>query len=258
MTQQIDRRAALAGLGTVGLGALLTACTGSQPGPTSSAQVPTSGGGSATVAPQTSTSASLAELFDKANTCVRTPEQTEGPYYFDVDSIRSDIREDRQGVGLHLGIRVQDAVTCAPLSNVVVDIWHCDAGGLYSGFETASLGGAGGRRSDQKTYLRGAQVTNAAGIVEFRTVYPGWYRGRTVHIHTKVHLNATRALTTQLYFDEAVTTKVYATAPYRTHTGRDTLNSADGILRSGGGTPPMLTPSGEGSGYLGIITIAAR
>lgn len=252
----MDRRAALAGLGTVGLGALLTACSGRDA--TTSAEVPTSVGGTATVPPQTTPTPSAAALFDGASSCALTPEQTEGPYYFDADAVRSDIREGRPGVRLRLAIRVQALPACTPVGNAVVDIWHCDAAGSYSGFESASRGGPGGGRTDQKTYLRGAQVTNAQGIVEFVTIYPGWYRGRTVHIHLKVHLNATQTLTTQLYFDENVTSSVYATAPYSARGGRDTLNSDDGVMRSGGGAPALLTLSKDGDGYLGIITIGAR
>jgi protocatechuate 3,4-dioxygenase beta subunit len=248
----MDRRRALASLGTVGLGSLLVACT--RDSGSGGASVPTTSGGTATVQPQTSASA-LADLFDRAASCTATAEQTEGPYYFDVDSIRTDVREDRAGVPLHLGIRVQDAAACSAIANAVVDIWHCDAEGLYSGFESASQGGGGGGRTDQKTYLRGAQVTNAQGIVEFRTVYPGWYGGRTVHIHTKVHLDATRAITTQLYFDEAVTAAVYAKPPYNGRSGRETFNSDDRVYSSGGGTAPVLTLSPEGDGYLGLITI---
>jgi protocatechuate 3,4-dioxygenase beta subunit len=247
---RINRRTALASLGTVGLGSLLAACTASDT-PTTSATVPTTGGASATVAPQTASTA-LDDLFAGAASCTATPEQTEGPYYFDVNSIRSDIREDRAGVPLHLAVRVQSASACAAIANAVVDIWHCDAIGEYSGFESATLGGpGGGGRTDQKTYLRGAQVTNAAGIVEFLTVYPGWYRGRTVHIHAKVHLDASRVLTTQFYFDENVSTAVYGQAPYNQHSGRDTFNSGDGIFRSA----TMLTLRRDGDGYLGLITI---
>ena len=88
---------------------------------------------------------------------------------------------------------------CAPIKDAVVDIWHCDAGGVYSGFEA----GEGER------FLRGTQVTNADGIAEFTTIYPGWYQGRTVHIHAKVHLDSQTVLTTQLFFDDAVSAQVY-------------------------------------------------
>jgi protocatechuate 3,4-dioxygenase beta subunit len=240
MSKQISRRQALTAFGTVSLGALLAACGGGA----TSAEVPTAEGTTATVQPQTTSSSATADLFADAATCTLTTELTEGPYYFDVDSIRSDIREDRVGTSLRLAIRVQDAASCTPLTNAVVDIWHCDALGLYSGFESA----------EGETFLRGAQVTNPEGIVEFVTIYPGWYRGRTVHIHAKVHLDSTTVLTTQLYFDEAVTEAVYAGEPYSQDTGRDTFNENDRIFDES----LLLTLSREGDGYLGVMSIAAQ
>lgn len=169
-----------------------------------------------------------------------TRELTEGPYYFDVDSIRSDIREDRPGTTLRLGILVHDSETCAPIPDAVLDVWHCDAEGSYSGFESASQGsggavggGPGGNTgpTDDETYLRGSQVTNTEGVVEFVTIYPGWYSGRTVHIHCKVHLDTTTLLTTQLFFNDALTTEVYAAEPYSA-VGRDVDNTSDSIFEA--------------------------
>jgi protocatechuate 3,4-dioxygenase beta subunit len=231
----------------VSLGALLAACNGDD----GSTSVATNDGTSATVQPQTSSGSDLASLFDGAATCSLTPEETEGPYYFDVDSIRSDIREDRGGTTLHLAVRVQDTAACTAISNAVVEIWHCDASGVYSGFELASTGQGGGGRTDDETYLRGAQVTNADGIVEFLTIYPGWYRGRTVHIHAKVHPDGASVLTTQLYFDDGVTAQIYEESPYDEHAGRDTFNDSDGIFDAA----TLLTLSAEDDGYLGLITI---
>ena len=128
---------------------------------------------------------------------------------------------------------------CQPISNAVVDIWHCDAGGSYSGYESAEGESAWG-----------AQVTNADGIAEFRTVYPGWYPGRTVHIHAKVHLDRQTVLTTQLYFDDAFTDRVFAQQPYAGESGRDAFNENDGLYE-----PDLeLTLSEEGDAYLGLIT----
>jgi protocatechuate 3,4-dioxygenase beta subunit len=245
----LSRRRALGASGVVGLGALIASCARSEPS-TTTAAVPTTTGGSATVLPQTTTSAATTELFGNSASCTLTPQETEGPYYFNVDSIRGDIREDRPGTPLRLAMRVQDAA-CAPIANSVVDIWHCDAGGSYSGFESASQGGPGGGRTDQKTYLRGAQVTNADGIVQFATVYPGWYRGRTVHIHFKVHLDKRTLLTSQLYFDENVTSKVYTQAPYSVHTGRDRFNRDDSIFDDS----LIMTLREETGGYLGIMSV---
>jgi len=250
MPEQLTRRTALGAFGAVSLGALLAACGGSDD-PVTSTDVTTSDGATATVAPQSGSAPALDDLFDNAASCTLTPEETEGPYYFDVDAIRSDIREDRAGTDLRVAVRVQDAVACAPIANAVVDIWHCDAGGIYSGFESASTGGAGGSGpTDDDTFLRGVQVTDTRGIVEFLTIYPGWYRGRTVHIHAKVHVDSATALTTQMYFDEAVTDAVYANDPYAEHTGRDTFNDSDGIFDAG----LVMTLAEDRGGYLGVMT----
>ena len=179
----LNRRQVLKSFGTVGLGALLAACRSSTDTPSSTAVVSTLEGSTTTVQPQTPSSNSVTTLFDEAASCILTPEQTEGPYYFDVDSIRSDLREDREGVPLRLAVKVQDSPACDPIANAAVDIWHCDAVGLYSGFESASLGGpgGGGGPTDEETYLRGVQVTNAEGVVEFLTIFPGWYRPHRPH-----------------------------------------------------------------------------
>ncbi len=218
---RLSRRQALAGLGSVSLGALIAACSGDDDEPT--ARVETSEGTSS--------------RFDDAATCTQTAEQTEGPFYFDVDRIRSDIREDRKGAMLRLGVRVRDAAECEPIGNAVVDIWHCDAEGSYS--------------EPGETYLRGAQVTNADGIVEFTTVYPGWYPGRTVHIHAKVHLDRQTVLTTQVYFDDTVSARVFVDDPYPGESNRDGFNATDGLYDRN----LELTLSEEGDGHHGLITL---
>lgn len=255
MTRKVDRRQALATFGTVSLGGLLAACGGDDDGGSSSGS---SGGGESTAATtKTATPKSLAERFDDASSCELSVEQTEGPYYFDVDSIRSDIREDREGTKLRLGLRVRDAGSCEPIENAIVDIWHCDATGLYSGFESASEGGppgGGGGPSDEETYLRGAQATNADGIAQFTTIYPGFYQGRTVHIHAKVHLDKQTLLTTQLYFPDDFSDEVYAAEPYAGDGRRDSSNETDGIYDES----LTLTLSREGDGVLGLMTFDVR
>ena len=231
---RLSRRQALAGFGSVSLGALLAACSGDDDAPT--AKVETSEGTTSTVEPKGS-AGGLASRFDDAATCTQTAEQTEGPFYFDVDRVRSDIREDRKGALLRLGVRVRDAAECEPIQNAVVDIWHCDAEGSYS--------------EPGETYLRGAQVTNADGIVEFTTVYPSWYPGRTVHIHGKVHLDRQTVLTTQFYFDDRVSAHVFVNDPYPGESNRDGFNDTDGLY-----DPDLeLTLSEEDGGHLGLITL---
>lgn len=162
--------------------------------------------------------------------CVLSPQQTEGPFYLDLDLLRSDIREDRQGSRLRLTLQLVGAEDCLPLRDALVNVWHTDAAGAYSGFP----GQPGGVDTTGQTFLRGYQVTDANGRVEFITIYPGWYPGRTVHIHLLVHLDASRVLTSQLYFDDAMTDEVFTEPPYNTRGQRNTTNSNDGIIRSGG------------------------
>jgi len=122
---------------------------------------------------------------DAASTCLTlAAQQTEGPYWVEENLNRSDIRTDpatgavRPGVLLTLTINVQEVNTCAPLAGARVDLWHCDAGGTYSDESVQNSSG--------KKYLRGYQVTDDSGNVQFTTIYPGWYGGRTVHIHVRV------------------------------------------------------------------------
>lgn len=255
MGSKINRRQALGAFGAVSLGGLLAAC-GDDDGGTGSA-VTTGRGETSTVETKTTTSAATAELFDESASCELTAELTEGPYYFDVDSIRSDITEGREGTRLRLALRVLHAESCEPIENAIVDVWHCDALGVYSGFESASEGGPGGGGSgptDDETYLRGAQATNADGIVEFTTIYPGWYRGRTVHIHCKVHLDRTTLLTTQLFTNREFDEKVHAARPYSEDPGRDIYNETDGIYDDA----LEMTLSDDGDGVLGVMTFNVR
>jgi protocatechuate 3,4-dioxygenase beta subunit len=180
---------------------------------------------------------------EEVGSCVVAPELTEGPFYVDVDRVRSDIREDRDGAVVRLSLRVQQAPGCTPVKDAVVSIWHCDAVGGYS---------ASGEK-----YLRGEQVTDGDGRVEFVTIYPGWYPGRAVHAHLKVFLGSDTAVTTQLFFDESFTDSVFARAPYNSRGERETRNEDDSIYAAG--TPLLLTLKRDGDEVLaaGNIVIAA-
>ncbi len=264
--QRVSRRTLVRGMSLLSLGGLLAACA-------SETESPPTGASPAT--------GSASDVFAGVAACALTLETTQGPYYFDADKVRSDIREDRAGARLRLAIKVQDSETCAPVPNAVVEIWHCDANGLYSGAEAQSTGG-GGRPgggappsggapggappgggggdgmadlvpTDDKRYLRGAQVTNGDGVVEFVTIWPGWYRGRTVHIHAMVHASNNRVLTTQIMFDEALNTKVFAQAPYSAHSGRNTFNDDDTIFKD----TMLMKVTEDGDGYLGAMVFAA-
>jgi protocatechuate 3,4-dioxygenase beta subunit len=229
------------------VGALLAACGGgggerTSGGASNSTGAPrattTTGGGATTAA-----GSSVAGLFDDAASCSVTPQQTEGPFYFDTDRVRRDITDDRDGTPLRLALRVRDAGECTPIGDALVDIWHSDASGVYSGFEAG----------EGESFLRGVQVTDGDGIVQFATIYPGAYRGRTVHIHAKVHLDNRAALTTQLYFDDGVSDRVLDGSAYGGASGR-TRNDDDGIYDA----RTVLTLTPEGDGYLGVMTFDVR
>lgn len=196
-----------------------------------------------------------------AAACVLTPEQTEGPYYLDLETVRENITEGKPGVPLSLRITVVNATTCSPLPNTAVDVWQCDAVGVYSGYV------AGGSTPDT-TFLRGVQLTDSAGVAEFTTVYPGWYVGRAIHIHVKTHVGGTVSggkyqgghvsHTGQLYFPETYNTSVAALNPYRTNRATRTLNARDGIYRNGGSST-LLTVTQTGTdlsaGVIGTVVL---
>jgi protocatechuate 3,4-dioxygenase beta subunit len=167
-------------------------------------------------------------LMPGADVCVITPEVTEGPYYFDPALERLDITEGRPGVPTRIRLQVVDGA-CQPLARARVDIWHCDATGLYSGY--AGQGEDGTVTTEGETFMRGTQFTTDAGMVEFETVYPGWYRGRTTHVHFKIFLDQTTVLTGQIFFPDALSQYLYENVPPYDERGveRDTVNATDGI-----------------------------
>jgi protocatechuate 3,4-dioxygenase beta subunit len=195
--------------------------------------------------------------------CVVRPEQTEGPYFIDEKLNRSDIRSDpatgalKDGTPLALILtvsRLREGV-CAPLVGAHVDIWHCDALGVYSDVQDPGFNTVGQR------FLRGYQITDANGEVRFQTIYPGWYSGRTVHIHFKIRTDpgAARGLvfTSQLYFDDALTSRVQTRVPYATKGQRRDHNSDDRIFARGG-DQLLLAPTAAGDGYAARFAIALQ
>jgi protocatechuate 3,4-dioxygenase beta subunit len=180
--------------------------------------------------------------------CVLTPEMTEGPYYLSGEKLRRNITEGRPGTRLDLRLSVVDASTCRPIKGAVVDIWHADAAGVYSGF---------GSGASSRTFMRGVQRTDKNGVALFRTVYPGWYQGRTVHIHVKVWVGGSDVHTGQLFFSDTLTDAVYKRLPYSRRPNRSTRNAQDMIFGDGG-RQSMLAMRRKGSGYVGAITMAVN
>lgn len=249
---------------------------------------------------QTKKGASPTASSTSSETCYKlTSETTEGPYYIDADKLRQDITEDREGIPLTLRLKVIDNETCKPIRNAAVDIWHCDALGLYSGYEDLSSGGGGGgtppsgtptdvpsgtptgsppaggggggheEPTDDKRYLRGTWKTDKQGFVTFKTVFPGWYRGRCVHIHTKVHVSGTwtdagyeggnTCHTGQFFFDEESVLASAEVEPYSTSTTERTTLTEDTIYDQSGTVGGLLKlkykKNGIAKGVLGTITM---
>lgn len=161
--------------------------------------------------------------------CALTPQSIEGPFYVDPKLVRAEITEGRDGIPLRLRLRVIEVGPCTPVAGARVDIWHCDARGLYSGYP-----GQGDDRSidtSGQTFMRGTQTTDAGGWVTFDTVYPGWYTGRATHIHFKTFLGDRTVLMGQVYLPDALNEFIYTNVP--AYTGRTAervvVNANDGI-----------------------------
>jgi protocatechuate 3,4-dioxygenase beta subunit len=193
--------------------------------------------------------------------CVLTPEQEEGPFYIELAQVRQDIAEDLPGVPLALELTVVDSSTCEPIRNAAVDIWHCDALGVYSGVPSED--------SQGETYLRGIQMTDRNGLAEFATIYPGQYEGRTTHIHLKVHIGGRRSGGTysghtlhigQLFTSDRHDAEVFALAPYGRNPAEIVPRNADFIFRDQGGSSSALRLARAGgnlarNGFTGRATL---
>jgi protocatechuate 3,4-dioxygenase beta subunit len=212
LAARFSRRRLLAWSGGVALAALLPACARDDEA------------GDTTPAARGATDATTTGAGASPD-CVLTPELTEGPYYLDLDRVRRDITEGKDGLPFDLRVLVVDADTCEPIPDAAVDVWHCDADGEYSGVE----GNAG-------TSLRGIQIADAEGAARFRTIFPGWYPGRAVHIHVKVHVGRNETFTGQLFFGDETLDAVYANEPYRARGDADTSNETDGIFAESSGS----------------------
>lgn len=164
--------------------------------------------------------------------CVLTPEAGEGPFYLDPKLVRSEITSGQAGAPLQLALQVVRAGDCATLANARVDVWHADAVGLYSGYEKqAGVGGVSPAVAAGQQYLRGTQFTDPKGHVQFRTIFPSWYGGRTPHVHFKVFLGGREVVASQVFFPDEITKEVFAEwRPYRDHVSkRRVFNDNDPI-----------------------------
>ncbi len=254
----LTRREVLALLGAGGAATFLAACApGGAASPSATGAASASASASASAAGTASAAASAA-IATALPACVVAPELTEGPYYVDVDLERSDIRTNTsdntpvEGATLTLDwiVSQADGSSCMPMEGVVVDVWHCDALGVYSGV----TGNAG-------DFLRGFQRTDANGRASFTTVYPGWYQGRAVHIHFKIRTDPEASagfeFTSQLFFDDELSRTVYATGVYAQKGAQDQTNASDSIFNQSDGAT-LLTVTQEGDAYKATFPIAVQ
>jgi protocatechuate 3,4-dioxygenase beta subunit len=235
--KEISRREALAILSAVRVGSLVGCGAGS------STSAETTGGSTGDAA------------------CVLTPELTVGPYFVDERLNRSDLTTNTKdtnvtnGAPLALSIYIMEygSSACTPLAGAQVDVWHADAAGVYSDESVENTVG--------QTYLRGYQLTDSHGLAAFKTIFPGWYSGRIVHVHVMIRTYSssggkTFEFTTQLFFDPALILTVMAKAPYNTRGNPDTTNATDNIYKSE--TLLSLKSASSGSGYTTSITLGVQ
>jgi len=211
-------------------------------------------GSPAVAEPAAAPTASAVAIAEVSQTsCEATPRQTEGPFYFDIGEMRREITEGKAGTPLLVVLNVVEAGSCEPIRDVFVDIWHTDAAGQYSGYP-----GQGDDRADTsgETFLRGRQVTDADGRVEFETIYPGWYPGRTVHIHFRAFTNERRLIASQLYFPDDVSDAVFEDEPYAARESRGTTNTNDSVGRDDAALQALMGQvTSNGDGYVVSLTV---
>ncbi|HET6596457.1 MAG TPA: hypothetical protein VFG81_12600 [Anaerolineales bacterium] len=248
--QILSRRDALKLLG-VGSAAFLAACASPEE---TSTVVPTQ---ALTQVSSTQVAATVSNLLD----CVVRPELTIGPYFVDEQLERSDIRTNssdnsvKEGIPLTLNINITSASdnSCTPIEGAQVDIWHCDAVGVYSGVSDPNADTTG------QDFLRGFQRTDANGAVQFQTIYPGWYSGRAVHIHFTIRTKGAQGedyqFTSQFFFDETLTDQVHAQEPYASKGERNTRNSSDNIFLRGGDQLLLNLQGDTANGFIGSMSI---
>lgn len=188
-------------------------------------------------------------VADAAKACSLTAEQEEGPFYVALEQVRADIVDGQAGLPLQLEITVINSLTCKPLRHAAVDIWQCNASGVYSDISSEDTVG--------KTYLRGVQFTDKHGKVTFTTVFPGHYVGRTTHIHARVHISSAEsdgklagghiAHTGQMFPPDAVDAEVYKLSPYNAETAAIVTHAEDRVWTQQHGYESQLTIKQLGS-----------
>jgi protocatechuate 3,4-dioxygenase beta subunit len=222
-----------AGNGGGGAGAGAQAGSGAVAGP----GVPWASGGTKTMQggyPDPFTSGSTGAA------CVVYPAQTLGPCYAQMPATRPDISDGIGGLPVRLSFLVVHANACMPVPDASIDIWHSGSDGIYSAYATGTICNPGTQDVRSMMFCRGVQTTDAQGRADFSTVFPGWYTGRTIHIHFTLRVAGREYVTSQIYFEDALTEEILAQGDYKTRGKRDTTNATDSLFRSGGASPAQV------------------
>jgi protocatechuate 3,4-dioxygenase beta subunit len=250
----LTRREVLALLGAAGVAAACAPGASTAATPTTAASI-----AAGTTAPTASAAATTGGVVATPS-CIVRPALTEGPYFVDEKLNRSDIRSDpttnvvKPGLVLALTFNVSrvSSAACLALQGAQVDVWHCDALGVYSDASDPSFNTKG------QKFLRGYQLTDASGKAGFTTIYPGWYQGRAVHIHFKIRTStasgAVSDFTSQLFFEDTQNAQVFAQSPYSQKGTGWMKNAQDGIY-TGGGDKLLLKPTPSGTGFAATFDI---
>jgi protocatechuate 3,4-dioxygenase beta subunit len=258
------RREVIGLMGAAGM-ALVVGCSDDET--RSATPTPGASGGATTAATQAATqaategatAATASGSTAAVPSCIVTPELTEGPYFVDEMLDRSDIRSDpsdgsvRDGAEFVLTVNVSTVggdASCEPLADAMVDVWHCDALGVYSGVSDPMFDTSG------EAWLRGFQRTDANGQAQFKTIYPGWYQGRAVHIHFKIRTDDSE-FTSQWFFDDDFSAEVFQQEPYAAKGTQTTLNENDGIYGEVG-DQLTLTVTQQGAVYAATFDIGLQ
>lgn len=155
--------------------------------------------------------------FDAAGKCNVFRDSFEGPYFMCVGNKGKEIAVGQDGQPLIMALRVMDGM-CQPIPNAVVDVWACDAHGVYSGYNASPdlpvSSGAHQVPENTDRQCRGVLRTDAEGVAEFDTIYPGFYSGRAIHVHFKIHQKGRSFVVNQALLPEAINTQVMDLAPY--------------------------------------------
>ena len=170
-------------------------------------------------------------MFRARPNCTVTAAQTLGPCHVNGVPVRQDVSEGRPGLPMRIAFRLVNAGDCRPTEGADIEIWHTDHRGIYSGREAAAMCTLDDKEAIEGLAFRGRQSTGADGVATFLSAYPGWYSGRTIHIHCRIVTAGRELLVSQIYFDDNLSDIIFGQHPdYAGRPVRDTRNDDDNLI----------------------------